>query len=127
MAGTVATIIGLELSMKYNDRAITKALREIRVKSDVRVQPINGNYAYLVLNNKKKAEAEAELLTLTAAFKKAGGKEFNQDVLTGDIPKPAIARMNNDWVKNAPPIWEQNGMTKEAWDAGTLERLNEMK
>lgn len=124
MAGTVATIIGLELAKQYNDKAITKALRAYRNHSEVRVQPIDGVHAYLVVKNKLKADAEKDLMGIIKSFKSFGGQEFDSTVLVGDVPKPAMARINNDMVRNAPPLWEQNGMTKEAWDAATLERLN---
>jgi len=99
MAGTVATIISLEKNLPRSDRAIVKAMTECRVKSDLRIQPIDETYAYLVCANKKKANAESDLMTLLSAYKGFGGVEFDVNILTANSPVPAMAGINNDKVE----------------------------
>ena len=98
MAGKVATIVNLGLDKPYGEREIVKALRASRVKSDIRLQPIDNGLAYLNVGNKRKAQAETDLLTIVSHYKNFGGIEFDMKDLGDNSPAPEMAGLTNDGV-----------------------------
>lgn len=102
MAGKAFTIIELQKAVEYRERFIAQALNTVRPKSDVNVQPIDGEHAYLIFNNKRIANAEAELNTVMAEYKKLGGKEFSENILSDQSIQPTFAGLTDDKVVFVP-------------------------
>jgi hypothetical protein len=126
MAGKVATIISLGLDKPWGERPIANALRGRKSVDnlEVRVQPIDGTYGYLVVGHKKqKALAEAGMMDILKAYKSLGGKEFNEDVLSSDSPVPSMAGFTNDMARVPPTMAQMNGLTEEEHNARVRERL----
>jgi hypothetical protein len=99
MAGKIATIISLQKDVNYGDRLIVRGMKQANVRSDIRVQPIDDNHAYLIVGNKKKAQAELDFFSVLNAYKALGGKEFDSTILGAGAPSPEMRGLQNDGVQ----------------------------
>lgn len=124
MAGTVATVISLGGNLPMGERPIMKALRGNRTNGlEIRIQPAGNGYGYLVVNAKIKANAEAGMMEILKLYKGFGGKEYDNDVLPSDAPKPGRAGINNDMLRRIPTMAELHGKSQEEFDRETAARL----
>ena len=98
MAGKVATIVSLGLDKPFKDRPIAKALKCNLIRSDIRIQPIDGIHGYLIVGNRRKAQAEQDFMRILDAYKGFGGVEFDVDILTTDSPQPEMKGLSDDKV-----------------------------
>ncbi|MDR2457462.1 MAG: hypothetical protein LBD41_03170 [Clostridiales Family XIII bacterium] len=108
MAGKLATIIAMSTNLELQNRPIYKALKTpTPTGTNVRVQPLHEDYAYLVVEHKKSKDiAEKSFNQILDAFRGFGGKEFNEDILNEDSPEPNMAYMTNDMAR-VPPTAEE--------------------
>ena len=117
MAGKLATIISLGINLPLQERAIYKALHNTRTETgtNVRVQPIKDDKAYLVVEHKKsKAIAENSFNALVKAYLEFGGIEYNEDVLDDNSPEPSMAYISDEGAHIIPSMAELRAKFEEA-------------
>jgi hypothetical protein len=102
MAGKIVGIVSLERETEFRNRLIVQAMSAVKHNSEINVQPIDGRHAYFIVKNRLKADAISDFDKIMLAYKKLGGKEFSENILTKDAPLPTFNGLTNDKAATAP-------------------------